>query len=158
MDFNKEYKQISVHKFSGHNKDYDFLKGKVVDKVAFNNYGDYDGQLFIITFTDKTFVAVGPDYNDSETRKDEPKIENQFIMAPQCFNSGDFRCHSWTNSEGKLCFDEFITILRDLGIWEFTNEDAKAIMDQKAKDEEEREYQQYLRLKAKFEPKENKQL
>ena len=35
MDSNKEYAQINVHTFSGYRKNYDALKGKVVDKVAF---------------------------------------------------------------------------------------------------------------------------
>lgn len=151
MELNKEYKQINVHNFSGYNKDYNALKGKVVDKVGFYNRGEYDEQLFIITFTDKTFVAVGTEYNDSEGRKDEPLLENLYIYAPMCLNGGDYRCHSWVDDTGKLRFDEWIDILRDLGIWKFTDEDAKAIMDKKQKDEEDWEYRNYLRLKEKYE-------
>ena len=151
MELNKEYKQILVRDFSGHNKDYEALKGKVVDKVAFYNRGDYGQQMFIITFTDKTFVAVGPEYNDSEMYKDEPKIENQYIHDPMVLNGGDYRCHCWVDDKGALHFDEWIDILRDLGIWNFNDDDAKAIMDKKKQEEEDREYQNYLRLKEKFE-------
>jgi hypothetical protein len=152
MELNKEYTQINVNNFSGHNKDYNSLSGKVIDKVGFTNCGDYDCQMLVITFTDKTFIAVGPDYNDDECRKDEPKLENQYIPDPRCLNNGDYHCHSWTDPDGKLHFEEWIDILRDLGLWIFTDEDAKAIMDRNAKAEEEREYQNYLRLKKKFEP------
>lgn len=151
MELNKEYKQINVDNFSGYHKNYDVLKGKVVDKVAFYNRGNYDEQMFIITFTDKTFIAIEPDYNDTDNHKDEPMLTNKYIHHPKCLNGGDYRVHSWTNIEGKLCFDEWINILRDLGIWIFNEDDAKAIMEQKAKEEEEREYRSYLRLKEKFE-------
>ena len=148
MELNKEYTQISVNTFNG---DYSALKGKVIDKVAFTNKGSYDCQMLIIIFTDKTFIAVGPDYNDLERWKDEPTIGNYYVDDPRCINGGDFSVHSWTANDGKLRFEEWINILRDFGIWIFNEDDAKAIMEQKAKEEEEREYRTYLRLKEKFE-------
>lgn len=153
MDINEEYTQISVNSFSGAHKNYDALKGKVVDKVAFTNRNSYDCQMLIITFTDKTFISVGVAYNDREGYKDESILENNWVLAPQSINNGDYSVHSWTDSDGKLCFDEWINILRDLGIWIFNEDDAKVIMEQKAKEEEEREYRNYLRLKEKFEKK-----
>lgn len=152
MELNKEYTQINVNNFSGYNKDYNALSGKIIDKVGFTNCGGYDCQMLVITFTDKTFIAVGPDYNDDECRKDEPKLDNQYIYDPKCLNNGDYRYHSWTDSDGKLHFEEWIDMLRDLGLWIFTDEDAKAIIGRNTKAEEEREYQNYLRLKKKFEP------
>lgn len=157
MNINKEYKQISVNEFSGYHTDHDYLKGKVVDKVAFVNSENYDCQMFIITFTDKTFLAVGPDYDDREGYSNEPRLDNQWITAPQCINGGDYSLHSWVDSEGKLRFEDWIEALRSLGIWKFTDEDAKDIMEKKAKKEEDREYRNYLRLKAKFEKHENKE-
>jgi hypothetical protein len=151
MDINKEYKQIPVTSFSGYRKDINFLQGKVVDKVGFTNRGSCDENMFIITFTDKTYIAIGADYNESEFHSDEPILDNKHISPPQCMNGGDYRCHSWVDSSGKLQFDEWINLLRECGIWEFTDEDAQAVMDMKAKDELEREYQNYLRLKKKFE-------
>lgn len=148
MDINEEYRQISVNELS-----YDFLKGKIVDKVAFVNRGSYEYQMLIITFTDNTFLAVGPNYNDSN----EPGLADQWIEAPQCFDGGDYSLHSWVDNEGKLRFEDWIEALRSLGIWKFTNEDAKDIMEKKAKEYEDREYRNYLRLKEKFEKYENKE-
>jgi len=152
MDINKEYKQISISDFKAGN--YNALSGKVVDKVAFTNTDGYDIQMIIITFTDKTFIAAGVDYNDSDGRKDEPMLENHWILPPQNVNGGDYSAHSWVdNSSGKLRFEEWINILRDLDIWKFTDEDAKAIMDKNAQQKEELEYKQYLLLKEKYEKK-----
>ena len=151
MDSNKEYVQINVHTFSGYCKNYDALKGKVVDKVAFTDRNSYDTQMFIITFTDKTYICIGVGYNDSEFRKDEPQLENYYVLPPQNVNNGDYSAHSHVDEKGNVTFEEWINILRDLGIWQFTDVDALEIIEKKQKEEEEREYKNYLRLKKKFE-------
>ncbi len=141
MTRNEEYKQIT--NFDNH----DCLNGKVVDKVAFLNSGADDTQMFIILFTDKSYVCIGLD--------DDFALENNYLpwFYPQNVNSGDFKCHSWVDENGKIHFEEWINVLREFGIWEFTDEDAKAIIDANKAKEEEWEYQQYLRLKEKFEGK-----
>lgn len=147
MKKNKEYKQISVNDLN----DYDCLKGKVVEKVAFSNRGCYDENLFIILFTDKTYVAVGADYNDDEHYSDEPKLDNYWVMDPQCCNGGDYNCHIYTDDKGNLRFDKWIQILKDFGIWELEMDEAQKIIAENKAKQEQREYEQYLRLKAKFE-------
>ena len=161
MKLNKEYKQLRVNSFTGTRKrpdgmyeqymDYDALKGKVVDKVAFTDRGCSDENLFIITFTDKTFIAVGTHYRDIDDHDDEPQLENYCVMDPNCVNGGNYECHCWVGSDGKVIFDEWITILKDLGIWEMEDDEVIKIIEEDKKKEEEREYQQYLRLKEKFE-------
>lgn len=143
----KEYKQIIVSSL----KDYEELKGKIVDKVAFSNLGDYNEQMFIITFTDKTYVAVGTDYNDWEQYSREPKLKDYYVHNPKQINNGDFRNHIWVDSEGGLHFDRWIQILIDLGLWNFTMEDAQKIIEEHNADKEKKEYEEYLRLKEKFE-------
>jgi hypothetical protein len=76
MELNKDYKQIFLHSDS----DYDLLKDKVVDKVAFTNIGDYGTHMCIITFTDKTFIALGTGYDYDD---DDPKLFNEKIITPQ---------------------------------------------------------------------------
>lgn len=152
MDINKEYKQISVYSFSGNQTNYDALKEKVVDKVGFTNRDECDCQFLIITFTDKTFIAVGIDYNNSEYCEDEPQLDNYSVLPPQNINGGNYRACSWIDSSGKIHFENWINILRDIGIWQFSDVDATKIIEQHKKDEEDREYQKYLQLKAKFEP------
>lgn len=153
MDINRDYKQISVHSFSGNRTDYNALKGKVVEKVGFTDRNSYDTQMFIITFTDKTFICVGVGYNDSDFHKDEPQLENYYVLPPQNINNGDFSVHTYGDIEGGIKFEAWIDILREVGIWQFTDEDALSIIERQEKEEEEREYQNYLRLKKKFEGK-----
>ena len=150
MKLNEGFKQISVNSL----KDYSDLKGKVVDKVAFTNWGSHDEHMFIITFTDHTFVCVGAEYKDLDNGDDEPKLENNWIMDPKCINSGNYDCHCYVKDDGTLKFDRWIEILRDLGIWELSEEETLEIIERDRKKEEEREYQNYLRLKAKFEKSE----
>lgn len=151
MDINRDYKQISVHSFSGNRTDYNALKGKVVEKVGFTDRNSYDTQMFIITFTDKTFICVGVGYNDSDFHKDEPQLENYYVLPPQNVNNGNFSAHTYVDIEGNIKFETWFEILREVGIWQLTDEDALSIIERQEKEEEEREYQNYLRLKKKFE-------
>lgn len=105
-----EYKQIPLSQFraDSFNCNYNALKGKVVDKIAFNNRGSYDEQALTILFTDKTFISVGLGYVDSE-RNDDMELQNNWIIDPTCCNGGgDFGCHIWVDDKGKLHFDTWI--------------------------------------------------
>lgn len=73
------------------------------------------------------------------------------MLPPQNVNNGDYSVHSHVDDKGNVTFEEWINILRDLGIWQFTDVDALEIIEKKQKEEEEREYKNYLRLKKKFE-------
>lgn len=143
MELNKEYKQI----FLRNDSEYNLLKDKVVDKVAFTNIGNYDTHTCIITFTDKTFIALGAgrDYED------DPKLCNESIIPPQNWNSGNFRLYMHVNSDNKIIYSPYIRILRDFDIWQFTDEEELAIIEKHKKEEENYEYKEYLRLKEKYE-------
>ena len=144
MELNKKYKQIFLHNDS----DYNLLKDKVVDKVAFTNTGNYDTHMCIIMFTDKTFIALGIGYDDEDL-----KLDNEFIIEPKNWNSGDFHLYMHVNSDNKIIYSPYIRILRDFDIWQFTDEEELAIIEKHKKEKEDYEYQQYLRLKEKFENK-----
>lgn len=143
MELNKEYKQV----FLNEGISYDTLKGKVVDKVGFTNWGNYDTHMCIITFTDKTFIALGVGYN----YEDEPKLSNESIIPPQNWNSGNFRLFTRMDSNNKITYDPYIRILKDLNIWQFTDEEELAIIEKHKKEKEDYEYKEYLRLKEKYE-------
>ena len=121
----------------------------MVDKVAFTNTGNYDTHMCIITFTDKTFIALGTGYDD----EDDPQLGNEFIIEPQNWNSGNFRLYMHVNSDNKIIYSPYIRILRDFDIWQFTDEEELAIIEKHKKDKEDYEYKEYLRLKEKFENK-----
>lgn len=147
MQLNKEYKQIYAHSL----KDYNELSGKVVDKVAFTDRGCHDENMFIILFTDKTYIAIGVCYKDLDAGDDEPQIEDFYVLDPKCVNGGDYHCHTYFHEDGTITFDKWITILKDFKIWELPEDEAIKIIEDNKKREEDREYQQYLRLKQKFE-------
>ena len=147
-----EYKQISLNQLNTHGVcNYDALKGKVIDKVAFNNRGERDEQALTIIFTDKTFISVGFGYVDFSSDSDEMQLQDYLVDDPSCYNFSDFGYHVWVDSKGELRFDRWIQILIDLGLWEMTMEEVQSIIEQKTKEKEEHEYQEYLRLKKKFE-------
>lgn len=151
MELNKEYKQIHL----GEGISYDTLKGKVVDKVGFTNWGDYGQNMCIITFTDKTFIALGVTYNSDskwESKQDEPLLINEHIIPPKNWNNGNFKCHMHV-SNGEIKYDPYIRILRDFGIWKFSDEEELAIIEDDKKKKEDYEYKEYLRLKEKFDKK-----
>lgn len=155
MELNKEYKQIFLH----NDTPYDVLKGKVVENVGFTNIGSHDLHMFIITFTDKTFVAIGTGYKDLDAGDDEPCLNNEYIIHPKSWNSGNFRLHMRVDTSGpqkQVRYDRYIELLRDFGIWQFTDAEEQDIIENDKKKKDEYEYQQYLRLKEKFENKEQK--
>ena len=125
MELNKDYKQIFLHNDS----DYDLLKNKVVDKVAFTNTGNYDTHMCIIMFTDKTFIELGTGYDD----EDDPKLGNECIIEPRNWNNGNFRLYMHINSNNKIIYSPYIRILRDFDIWQFTDEEEMAIIEKHKK-------------------------
>lgn len=145
MKKNKEYKQIAVNWLSN----YDDLNDKVVDKIAFNNNTIYDDQQqLIITFTDKTFIAIGIEYCDDG---DKYILDDLYVSDPECINNGCLDTH--INKNGKLVFDKNFQQIIDLGIYDISIEEVEQRIAERKKKEEEREYTQYLRLKEKFENK-----
>ena len=112
MELNKEYKQI----FLRNDSDYNLLKDKAVDKVAFTNTGNYDTHMCIITFTDKTFIALGTRYDE----EDDPKLNNECIIPPQNWNNGNFNLYMYVNSDNKIIYNQYIRILRDFDITKLT--------------------------------------
>lgn len=151
MKRNDKYKQIWVEKYRGRNKDnYDALKGKVVDKVAFLNSGQYyDENMLLIMFTDNTFICIGQEFvpGDDIYRMNDNDLPT---LSPKNINGGNYDCHIWVDDKGEVRFDTWIDILRDFGIWELDIKEAQEIIERDKKKKEEREYEEYLKLKEKF--------
>ena len=147
MEFNKEFKQLFVNNYIG----YTAFKGQVVDKIAFSDRGDSDENMFIITFTDKTFVCVGVHFKDLDNGDVEPQIKNLSVMSPENFNGGNFEHYCCLTNNGAVELSGFVQILIDLGIWKLETEDVLKIIKNDKKKKEEREYNEYLRLKEKYE-------
>jgi len=147
MELNTKYKQLQLGQFE---KTHDTIKGKVVDKVWFYNRGYADENIFIITFTDNTFIAIGADTSRYTNYENEPSLENFIIINPRNYHSLDRFVHLDDNGNPVL-YDSFVKILVDLGLWNVTAEELQAWKEKHERDEEEREYKNYLRLKEKFE-------
>lgn len=119
------------------------LKGKVVQDIAFCDTGE---QHFTIVFTDETYISIGLDYDEDSN---EWKICDNYISEPICINDG--KLDSWVDDSGNLHFDKWCQELIRLGIWEVTEDEVKDIIKRKEAEKEKREYEQYLKLKAKYE-------
>lgn len=145
MKRTKEYIQI----FINDDTEYNALKGKMVDKVAFCNDDSYDCSYCLVLFTDKTYIAIGMEYNGN----DDFILSNYYVSDPKCINGGNYVCHSHVDSNGNLRFDRWIQILKDFGIWEIDENEAKEIIERQRKRDEDREYELYLKLKEKYENK-----
>ena len=145
MERNNEYRQIILHGGDGSH-----LSGKVVDRFAFSEGSSYNTSFLVVTFTDKTYIAVGIEYDENR----EPLVDDYRVEEPWCIDSGCFDCHSWVGSDGKLHFDKWIQVLKDLNLWNITEDEAKEVIERKRKEYRKREYEEYLRLKEKFEGKE----
>ena len=148
MELNKDYKQI----FLRNDSEYNLLKDKVVDKIGFINRGWSDENIFAITFTDKTFIAIGAGVSEwEESYKDEPALENFYTINPENYHSLDKYVYLNNDNKPEIRKQSFVNVLVDLGIWNVTAEELQAWKEKHEKDEEDREYKNYLRLKEKFE-------
>ena len=131
--------------------DYDTLKGKVVDKVAFTNTGYEDEQMFIISFTDDTYVCIGIDHKEGDNNDEQPYLNDFWVMDPKIVNGGNYDGLVKVKSDGSLKFDRWIEILRDFGIWELPDDEVKDIIERDKKRKGEWEYKRYLSLKQEYE-------
>lgn len=120
------------------------LAGKVVEDCGFVSDESEEKNIFVITFTDKTFIAIGID-------EDEWKLAVKFIMKPDAFGKNYVAQKSFMDYKGDVCYPEWISLLRKMGIWTIDDEEVKAGLEQLMVDRKRREYREYLRLKEKFE-------
>lgn len=147
MELNKEYKRISASTVC--NNTADALKGKIVDKVMFTNKGNADENLFIIVFTDKTYIAIGTHYRDIDKCDEEPQLKDFYVHDPGCYSS--LESFTYLGKDGSLHFHGIAKILKDLGIWKISEEEVEQQIQMCKDKEEAREYATYLELKKKFE-------
>jgi len=146
----KDYKQISIHDIDwGYydNRDGKKWAGKTIERAGFVNRGERDEQMLLITFTDKTFICVTYDYEDNESNR--LVLQDNYIYEYPKETLAQY--HSYINNTGNIEFDLWVRMLIDFGFYELTEEEAKEIREEKERLEREREYNEYLRLKAKYE-------
>lgn len=100
------YKQLRLHDVDWSyydNRDGKKWAGKVVDKVGFVDRGDHSEQMFLILFTDKSFVCVGMEYKEDNT--DEMKLTDNWIQSQKVYNDSLEVYHSYVSPDGKVSFD-----------------------------------------------------
>lgn len=149
MELNKEYQQI-ILPITKNKYDLSVLSNKVVDKVTFaQDSWDNDLNEIIIIFTDKTFIAICIEQNED----DRFYLDNSHIGEPITYNDG---CLPYTMKGGVMIFVPYIQNRIDCGLWDVTKDEVREIINAKIEKQKEREYQQYLRLKEKFENAEQK--
>lgn len=121
----------------------DKLKGKTIEKTSFyNNIGDYLKNHLVITFTDGTYICVCINYKN-----------NDYYLY-ECLPD-----LNWYNADGlgyvlgeEFHYRKHFKQLIDIGVLEPIDENIlkKQILARK-RNEELMEYQQYEKLKKKFE-------
>lgn len=145
-------KQISAYELNWHKRNPSVLSGKTVDKCAIYNGGtEEDDQMFIMTFTDGTFICLGVEYDDDRRVH---YLENNWVCYQNDLDSIIAEFHAAECNDGVVRMDAYGELLRTFGFIEITDEQAAEVIDKIRKDEEEREYKVYLKLKEKFEGKE----
>jgi hypothetical protein len=146
MDINKEYSQVYLR----HDTEPDALAGKTIDKVFMTVSKEYyDQNEVIITFTDKTFIVLG--INDASEYLEEdrrPVIASRTVVPPQCYNGGRFEVTKDDNDNYR--FKQLVQNRVDAGLWRVTPEEAIKLQEDYDRRYEEGLYRQYLRLKDRF--------
>lgn len=145
----KGYTQLSLHDIDWSyydNRDGKKWAGKTIEKAGFVNRGERDEQMFLILFTDKTFVCCTYNYKDDNS--DEIILQDNWIYEYPKETLAEY--HSCILRDGSIQFDLWVQMLIDFGFYELTPEEVKEIKERNKKAIEEREYKEYLRLKEKY--------
>ncbi len=122
-------------------------KGKVIERAGFI---DKDENLLIIIFSDKTFLAVELEHVDD----DEIAMTDAFMYDITDQAESEVKYGGcWVDDKDNVHLSLKIRMMVDLGLWEFTEEDAAKVLKNSKKKTEDYEYNLYLKLKEKFENK-----
>lgn len=148
MDTNK-IKQIHLG-INSRNTLFKGFRGKVIkDIVLTYSYNDCDN-LLVITFDDDTYISVG--INHAEKDGIEYNYIGDAFILPQEHFISDAIGHIYKDTNtGEIKLYDYKQALIDIGLYDLSVEDILKIKEQHDKENEEREYKQYLRLKEKFE-------
>ena len=131
-------------------------KGKVVEKVGFAKSNCESKQMFLIMFTDKTYICIGlqvPEHEDEDYKLCDHLIYDQSVYRNQLEIY-----HAWPLDDGTIQYDTWVQMLIDFGMYKMDDETTRRIIEEHKRAEEEREYAQYLRLKEKYENKDSKEI
>lgn len=137
----KQEKKKQIYLRSGYNNE---LNGKVIDKVSFYFDGKNctTGEL-LITFTDNTYILLSPQWDNEEA---EYTLQNDYIQPLNELSS-----HPGYVIDNEFHWDGQFQRYIDCGIVEFDENIMKGWVEAAKKRAEEYEYQQYLKLKEKYE-------
>lgn len=139
MNNYEKKKQILLSR--GYNNE---LSGKTIDKVSLfvDNCECYNGEL-LITFTDDTYILLAPEYDNDQ---DEYILENSDIQPLNEKSSVPGNIYN-----GVFRYDMYFQRYVDCGIIDIDTDLLKKWVDDAERRKEDREYNEYLRLKKKFE-------
>ena len=122
------------------------LIGKTIKDMSYLPT-DENGPMLIITFTDDTYIYVELFYD--EDRHDDI-LENGCVMPIECIDGGA----PGIVYGGEFHYYKFIQEQIRLGLIEENKEYSMKKVEEQKKRDEEREYNEYLRLKEKYEKSE----
>lgn len=131
-------KNIPIAPLYSRGYDDNLLKGKTIERAGFV-YKSND-VILVIKYTDGTFTAM---------RSDGDSFKVEYIPTPP--SCGDSNGVLGFVMDDKFYYDDYGKILYDMGLYSVDEEVIKERIETREKQIEERQYQEYLRLKAKFE-------
>lgn len=141
MYHQEKKKQINLYRGYNYN-----LNGKIIDKVSlYVDNGNCENGEILITFTDDTFILLAPQMEffegDNIYQLQNRHIQpiSQYSSKPGYVKNGEFK---WSEY-----FQRYI----DCGIIDFDKKIVERWIKEDEQKRDEREYQEYLRLKEKFE-------
>lgn len=141
-------KQISLTKNYCDNK---VLIGKTIKDISFLNTDfAHDSQL-LITFTDDTFIGLTIEGEDD--KYNYPHFENYYPIPLNCYN-GNVVGYTYTDfvtNQANFRYYPFISEQIRLGLIEDDKESVMQRIEEEKKRADKRDYEEYLRLKEKFE-------
>ena len=124
------------------------LKGKIVDKYAFNKgFDDFEEQShLIIKFTDGTFICVGIEQDC--TYLSNNIFDNKFCPELSCYDSIPY----FIDIKENFHLEDFIRERIEMGVIEpLSDEEIDEIINKEIEKRRNDRYKQYLKLKEEFE-------
>lgn len=118
-------------------------KGKVVENCGYIE----DEEIFIITFTDKTYIMLSPSTNDYDDPVLTFKALPDISQYSQYFYDNNFKFDSC----GNMVIEPWVNMMIDFGLWNADPDAIKKSQEASRLAHRKRDYQRYLELKQKFE-------
>lgn len=144
------YRQIDSRMFDfsyPDNRTKTILDGKTVERIGIiKGHATPERRYLIITFTDKTFVCLRATIDEDGLEI----LQDAHITTPKMMSNAGLV--DYYDEDNTPHIKLFAQMLCEFGLWTIDEEEIKKERQMRQDLQSRLEYQEYLRLKAKFEP------